>query len=80
MWLGGSDLKVEGTFVWEHSGNPVTYTHWGGNAPDNNGDNEDCIHMRCSLANGEWNDGICTWTAYPPQSAMCEVLFPCTSY
>ena len=34
FWIGGSDVMLEGTFVWE-DGSRVNYTNWGKNQPDN---------------------------------------------
>ena len=34
LWLGLNDAETEGTFLWA-SGEPVTYTNWGGDAPNN---------------------------------------------
>lgn len=41
-WLGGSDRKSEGSFVWM-DGSPVGETLWARGEPDNTGCNQDCI-------------------------------------
>ena len=51
VWLGFTDRANEGTFVWENGSNS-TYTNWGGNEPNNSGD-EDYAEM---YRNGQWND------------------------
>jgi hypothetical protein len=28
MWLGGTDLATEGTWLWESTKEPIIYTHW----------------------------------------------------
>jgi len=50
LWIGFNDTAVEGTFVWS-SGEPVTYTNWQPNEPNNLG-NEDYVHM----GGYAWND------------------------
>ena len=28
MWLGGTDLATEGTWLWESTQEPIIYTNW----------------------------------------------------
>ena len=51
IWIGLSDIQTEGTFRWV-TGEPLTFTAWGGGEPNNAGD-EDVVEM---YANGLWND------------------------
>ena len=51
-WLGYNDKTEEGTFVWAN-GSDSAYTNWGGNEPNNAGD-EDVVEF--SGYNGTWND------------------------
>ncbi|XP_063404354.1 uncharacterized protein LOC134687826 [Mytilus trossulus] len=34
FWIGGTDEKVEGEWLWVESGNPLTYTNWAPGTPD----------------------------------------------
>ncbi len=77
LWLGLSDITAEGTFIWENSGKPLTYTKWTDGKPDDFGQREDCVHMWCPNENGEWNDWHCDETVEPPQTTLCEVICPC---
>lgn len=52
-WIGLNDQAVEGTFVWS-SGEPVTYTNWQPNEP-NNLNNEDYAIIYAPPYG--WNDG-----------------------
>lgn len=53
-WIGLNDLIKEKKFRWSNK-DPVTFTKWAKNEPNNRG-NEDCVHMR---SKGEWNDKEC---------------------
>ncbi len=68
FWIGLSDASSEGSWLWAN-GEPVTYTNWSGNEPnDSNG--EDYAHVR---GNGEWNDVPATHVNW----AVIEVDCPC---
>ena len=51
LWIGFTDVMVEGQFQWV-SGDPITYTNWGGGEPNNSG-GEDYTHLTPSQL---WND------------------------
>lgn len=57
VWIGGNDQENENTFVWSRHGNLITDPIWGGDNPNNQNDNEDCIEIR--LNHGMWNDRRC---------------------
>ena len=77
VWIGANDLAVEGKFVWAGTGQPVSYTFWGGANPDN-WEEEDCVQLMPSN-NGRWNDISCT-TGYT-QTTLCErVTTPCNLF
>lgn len=50
-WIGFSDAIAEGTFAWS-SGEPVTYTNWKPNEPNNLGGED---YARFDFGSG-WND------------------------
>ncbi|MEO8270975.1 MAG: lectin-like protein, partial [Aureliella sp.] len=59
-WTGFNDIASEGTFVWA-SGQPVTYTNWGPNEPNEYPPGEDAVVMNWYRGlnepyNGAWND------------------------
>ena len=53
IWIGLTDAASEGTFVWT-SGEPLTYSHWRFDQPDNFGGTENYAHLW--LPDGFWND------------------------
>ena len=45
-WSGLNDRAIEGTFVWDSSGQPFTWGPWmPSNIPNNNQDN-DCVKLK----------------------------------
>ncbi len=63
-WIGLTDEKTEGTFVWE-SGRQLPQSSWRYGEP-NDWSNEDCVHL---FDDGGWNDLSC-FTARP---FICEL-------
>lgn len=57
VWIGLSDLRVEGTFLWPDGTSP-RYTTWNAGEPNDAGGNEDCTQL--DAASGYWNDLDCT--------------------
>jgi len=72
LWLGGSDSITEGTFVWDGSGVPTSFTNWSPNNPDNAGGDQDCVRMWLDI--GQWDDAWCNATVL---ATMCETIFSC---
>lgn len=54
FWIGITDEIVEGEFAWEN-GEPVTFTNWAPNEPNDWGSGEDFAVMSWKN-NGQWND------------------------
>ena len=67
MYIDGTDVTVEGSFVSSATGEALSYTNWGGNEPNNDNGVEDCIDMHGD--HGLWNDYRCT-IALP---TVCEM-------
>ncbi|XP_067686861.1 perlucin-like [Haliotis asinina] len=67
VWIGGSDLVVEGKFTWSQSGDPVTYTHWVPGEPSSVED-EDCLAL-FTYHNFMWNDAPCETN----QMFLCQI-------
>ena len=65
-WIGLNDIAQEGKFVWD-GGDPVTFTHWAPNEPNNSG-NEDCVEINRFFPEKTWNDEPCNLAL----SFVCE--------
>lgn len=66
VWLGATDIVSENVFRWSTSGGSDllaenTYSNWYPGEPNNQGGNEDCMHM---MTKGQWNDLPCDQTYY----------------
>jgi len=53
LWIGFSDVQVEGQFAWT-DGASTNYTNWNPGEPNNSGGTEDFTELLGS--NGRWND------------------------
>ena len=58
LWLGASDERAEGSWIWAHSGQPLAYTNWIYYAPDNVVDLEHCLSI-LNWSQGKWEDDYC---------------------
>ncbi|XP_060583210.1 perlucin-like protein [Ruditapes philippinarum] len=57
VWIGGSDMQNEGSWIWEHSKASIVFSNWGQNEPNGNKD-ENCLHLY-KYIDWDWNDTIC---------------------
>jgi len=73
LWLGATDVGHEGTFIWQSSGKPLSFTNWFYLNPNNWGGNENCLQQ--NFVDFKWNDVQCDQSG---QITMCEMLFPCS--
>ena len=64
VWLGGTDVVVEGTWTWV-DGAPFVYTNWASGEP--NSDAFDCVEQ---IGNdpATWNEDDCN----APEAYVCE--------
>ncbi|CAC5363128.1 unnamed protein product [Mytilus coruscus] len=58
-WLGGTDIKIEGIWIWSSSQTEVTFSDWNVGNPNNANDNEHCLGMNYG-AELKWNDYPCS--------------------
>ena len=75
LWIGLNDAAIEGQFVWS-SGEPVSYTNWYPDEP-NDWNGEDHVYLRnFSGGNYQWNDasGTVADTSGYPISGIAEIV------
>uniref|UniRef100_A0A182QNP7 C-type lectin domain-containing protein n=1 Tax=Anopheles farauti TaxID=69004 RepID=A0A182QNP7_9DIPT len=64
--IGGTDIGIEGRFVWFATGKEITntaYKNWYTNEPNDDLPGEDCIAIG-SFAGSKWNDIPCTYVTH----------------
>uniref|UniRef100_A0A8C4X4Y7 Asialoglycoprotein receptor 1-like n=1 Tax=Erpetoichthys calabaricus TaxID=27687 RepID=A0A8C4X4Y7_ERPCA len=70
VWIGLSDLKEEGRWIWVDNTTPMK-SYWGEGQPDDWKDNtlngEDCAHIR------HWADSIYNWNDVPCDRSIGRV-------
>ena len=66
LWIGLTDVMIEGVWKWKSSRSLATFTDWNPGQPDNYHD-EDCVHIHPAYS-WHWNDALCTENQYP----LCE--------
>ena len=59
VWIGGNDLKQEGTFEWS-DGSVFNFTNWKDEEPNDFLGDEDCVTILGATFNKTWNDLSCT--------------------
>ena len=73
FWLGFTDENQEGKFVLLSTGEPMTYSSWADDQPDDSGwfswSGEDCVELRMDWGE-KWNDHGCDENKY----FICERL------
>lgn len=70
LWLGATDVVVEGTFVWL-DGEPMVYENWREGEPNDNGPGdapENCVVIEGDTDLHEWDDRSCV----VPSPYICE--------
>jgi hypothetical protein len=68
-WIGLTDVKSEGTYVWA-DGTPMTYSNWYSGQPNNWMGEENCVRL------WKWVGGTFQWGDYfcvEPKNYICEI-------
>lgn len=71
LWFDGNDLAEEGRYMSHSTGQPIVFTKWLQNNPDNSG-NEDCLEVCIHDKTLLMNDHHCENTFY----AICQYRAP----
>ncbi|KAK9885677.1 hypothetical protein WA026_012441 [Henosepilachna vigintioctopunctata] len=76
VWTSGTDLGLEGEFVWLSTGKHLNFTYFSAPQPDNAGKIEHCLEIwKLKDANYVWNDIVCS----NPYNFICE-LKECSNF
>ncbi|XP_052254283.1 perlucin-like isoform X2 [Dreissena polymorpha] len=68
IWIGGSDILQEGTFLAPGSQEVLTYFNWAPNEPDNAGPGQHCLNIFRDDSQLRWDDDNCEFDRFP----MCQ--------
>jgi len=74
-WLGLNDLKKQGVYTWDHSGQVAKYTNFPKGEP--NAKDQNCVWKTYHPTRAGWHDAICSWdnygNGYGEQHALCQI-------
>ena len=61
IWMGGSDIASEGTWMWEDGKPWALYKNFASGEPNDGAGGEDCLEMvKGNHNDGRWNDISCS--------------------
>lgn len=63
FWIGGTDIMVEGEWVWAKSGERITHGYWYPGEPNNKDVGQDCL-MISTYESYQWDDIACNSNVY----------------
>ena len=66
IWMGASDRAREGVYVWEATGQQLTYSDWRVSQPNNQNGGQDCLSYYFLRG---WDDDECSRSV---NWGMCE--------
>lgn len=78
VWIGLSDVAVEGTYRWVDINVPFAYSAWHMNEPSNGGGvyEEDCVVIAGATAR-DWDDRPCSPAVPNAPAGCCTYSFMC---
>merc|ERR1712062_355447 len=76
-WIGLTDERREGEFVWQSDNEEVKFSNWNKNEPNNLKDQEDCVVLR-KTRSFKWNDVRCyKWRCWSQNKGfVSKILIP----
>ena len=79
-WTGLNDLDIDGTYVWDHSNAPLTFSNWNDGEPSvrdpDHAQTRDCTDI---LRGGTWNDRFCSYSNGPSPKNILHFDIPITA-
>merc|ERR1719289_452867 len=61
FWIGLTDIFHDGTWVWDHQGQPLNFSAWASGEPNNERGLQHCVAMNIRRERGKWDDVGCEY-------------------
>merc|ERR1719341_2652521 len=61
FWIGLTDIFHDGTWVWDHQGQPLNFSAWASGEPNNERGLQHCVAMNIRREGGKWDDVGCEY-------------------